>query len=893
VRLQELAASFDREGAHEFRRQAKALVRWGPLADAAWPIGQGIALAEPLRKRYRTTGRLLQAIGRASRSLIERAGANPPLAPQSAFARAHRIRFPIVQGAMTRVSDSPEFAAAVADAGALPLLALALMTEEETRTLLRETRAAVGERSWGVGILGFVPQEKREAQMRAIAQIAPPFALIAGGRPDQAAELESHGVATYLHTPVPGLLCRFLDQGCRHFAFEGRECGGHVGPLFSFPLWQVMVETLLERASDSVLRETRVLFAGGIHDALSAAMVSAIAAPLVERGVEVGVILGSAYLFTEEAVATGAISDCFQRQALDCGRTVVVQTGLGHVIRAAPTPFIDEFEAAREQLLKSAASAEAMRATLDDLGLGRARIASKGLVREGERLVAIDAQRQEREGMFMMGSLATLRQSIVPMAALHESVCQGSADRLAATARETGIPVAAHARSNRARPAKVAIVGMSCLLPGAQQIDRYWRNLLTLPELVTEVPRHRWDWRIMYSEDPKAHDTTYSKWGGFFDEVAFDPLRYGIPPNSMKSLSTSQLLALEVTRWALVDAGYEDGDFDRENTAVIVGTGANGDLEQHYMLRTLLPLVVENLTDDDLQRLPTWTEESFAGVLANVTAGRIANRFDLGGANYTVDEACASGLTVIDLALSELRGGRSNVVLAAGLDFEQTPYFYQGFSRVQAVSPRGRARTFDRDADGIVISEGMAMVVLKRLDDAVRDGDRIYSVIQSATGSSDGKALGMTAPRSIGQRRALRRAYEEAGVSPAQIGLYEAHGTGTPVGDKAEVETIHSTLLGAGASPKSCAIGSVKSLLGHTKAAAGVVGLVKAALALHHRTLPPHANVERPLPDLADPASPLYLLREPRPWLSPAGEPRRAGVSAFGFGGTNYHAVLE
>lgn len=896
VRMREVAKSLEKSAGaagraeSDLRRAARELVGWGPPETNAWPIGQGIALAESLRRRFRSTGRLLQAMDRASETLLEAAAEEPPLAPGSAFARSHGLRFPIVQGPMTRVSDTPKFAEAVSAAGGLPLLALALMREDETRNLLQQTRERLGERPWGVGILGFVPRNRREEQLRAIVEIEPDFALIAGGRPDQAAELEEHGVATYLHVPVPGLLRRFLDQGCRRFVFEGRECGGHIGPLSSFALWQVMTETLLGHCSDAVLREVRLLYAGGIHDSLSAAMVSAQAAPLTARGVEIGVILGSAYLFTREAVETGAVSEAFQREAVECRRTTTLRTGVGHIIRCAPTAFVEEFEATRLRLLESGAPTERMRSALDALGLGRARLASKGLVRDGNALLPVDEERQRREGMFMMGQLATLRDSVVSMADLHESLCAGSVELLTAAA---GLVAAAPAPVRQPMPAEIAIVGMSCLLPGARDLDQYWQNLLDLPELITEVPRHRWDWRLMYSEDPKAPDTTTSKWGGFFDEVPFDPLRFGIPPNSMRFLSTSQLLALEVVRWALTDAGYEQGDFDRENTAVIVGIGANGDQEQHYLVRTLLPLVVENLTEDDLRRLPQWTEESFAGVLANVTAGRIANRFDLGGANYTVDAACASGLTVIDLAISELRNGRSQMVIAAGLDFEQTPYFFQGFSRVKAVSPRGRARTFDRDADGIVISEGMAVVMLKRLDDAVRDGDRIYGVIQAAAGSSDGKALGMTAPRSIGQRRALRRAYEEAGLSPARIGLYEAHGTGTPVGDKAEAETIYATLQQHGARGKSCAVGSVKSLLGHTKAAAGLVGLVKATLALHYRTLPPHANVENPLPELAEPDSPLYLLREPRPWLASDGEPRSAGVSAFGFGGTNCHAVVQ
>lgn len=886
---EELARAPHDEAGRPWRRRAMEILGWGTPGESALPMGQAVGLASRYRQRFHTTGRLIQALQEAGREHLAAAGRTLPLAAGSPLARSHNTRYPLVQGPMTRVSDSPLFAAAVADAGALPLLALAMMGEDAARTMLRQTRERLGDRPWGVGILGFVSAERREEQLVAIAEVRPPFALIAGGRPDQAAALESRGVATYLHVPVPGLLRRFIEQGARRFVFEGRECGGHIGPLSSFVLWESMVEALLEHTPARELEKVHVLFAGGIHDALSGAMVSAIAAPLAERGVRVGALLGTAYLFTEEAVASGAISASFQREALECTDTVELRTGLGHTIRCAPTPFAEEFQAVRQQLLRDKAAAEKIREVLDDLGLGRSRIAAKGLARNGDgELAPVDAERQRREGMYMMGRLATLRGSVLPIAELHADVTEKGSELLK-KAGAAGLG----ARPARTQPAQIAIVGMACLLPGAQDPETLWRNLLQKKETITEIPAHRWDWRLLYSPDPKQPDKSISKWGGFLSEVAFDPLRYGIPPNSMKSLSTSQLLTLEVVRWALADAGYEDGAFDRENTAVIIGAGANGDLEQQFIIRSALPFLVANPGPEVWQRLPEWTEESFAGVLANVTAGRVANRFDLGGANYTVDAACASSLTVVDLALSELRTGRSNMVVAAGLDLEQTPYFYEGFSRVQAFSPRGKVRAFDQEADGIVISEGVVVVLLKRLADAERDGDKIYAVIQSAAGSSDGKGLGMTAPRSIGQRRALRRAYEEAGCSPAAIGLYEAHGTGTPVGDRAELETVVAVLEESGASAKSCAVGSAKSLIGHTKAAAGMVGLVKAALALHYRTLPPHAHVDRPLPALADQESPVYVQAEPLPWLHADGQPLRAGVSAFGFGGTNFHAVVE
>ena len=224
------------------------------------------------------------------------------------MARSHGTRYPILQGPMTRVSDVPEFAARVAEGGALPFLALALMRAPEVKALLAEAQRRLGTLPWGVGILGFVPPELRQEQMEVIREYRPPFALIAGGRPDQGRILEEQGISTYLHVPSPGLLKMFVQQGARRFVFEGRECGGHVGPRTSFVLWNQMVDVLLDASElEAKPDEFHVVFAAGIHDALSAAMVSVIAAPLAERGVRIGVLLGTAYLFTEEAVASGAI----------------------------------------------------------------------------------------------------------------------------------------------------------------------------------------------------------------------------------------------------------------------------------------------------------------------------------------------------------------------------------------------------------------------------------------------------------------------------------------------------------------------------------------------------------------------------------------------------------
>ncbi len=880
-----------------WREKAQPLLGWDESGESAWPMGQTISLAAGLRDRYRTTGRAVQAISQVGQSHLAVAQKLPILSPDSPLAQSHNTHYPIMQGPMTRVSDCTGFAKAVAEGGALPMLALALMKGEQVLKLLQDTKATIGDRSWGIGILGFVPQDLRQVQLEAVRQVKPPFALIAGGRPDQAKQLESEGIATYLHVPTPALLKLFLSQGVLRFVFEGRECGGHVGPLSSFVLWNNMVETLLTETPAELVSEIHVLFAGGIHDAESAAMVAAMAAPLAERGMKVGVLMGSAYLFTEEAVRDGAIEQPFQQVILDCRETVNLETGPGHANRCAITPFAEEFQATRKRLIQEQRSVEEIREALDSLTIGRLRVATKGLVRTEEGIVPVDTETQKQDGMYMIGQVATLRSDVITIAQLHETVSVNSTALL----QKASVPDSL-AGLPTPSPADVAIIGIGTLLPKAQNPEAFWQNIIQQVNCLSEIPETRWDWRLYFNADPQARDKIYSKWGAFLDDVPFDPLKFGIPPKALRSIEPLQLLTLETVRLALEDAGYADGDFDaygsvsnlREHTSVILGAGGGiGDLGSKYAARSEIHQLMGDPGEPVWQRFPEWTEDSFPGLLLNVAAGRVANRFNFGGSNFTVDAACGSSLAAIHLAVRELESGTSNVAIAGGIDTNLSPFSYLCFSKTQALSPNGQPRPFDQSADGIVISEGLAVVVMKRLADAKRDGDRVYGVIKASAGSSDGRALSMTAPHPIGQRRALDRVYRKAGISPKTLGLYEAHGTGTAAGDRAELETVTKLLQDNQANPKSCAIGSVKSLIGHTKSSAGVTGLIKAVLALYHKVLPPHYGVETPLAPITNPNNPVYLLTQPRPWLAHPDYPRRAAVSAFGFGGTNYHVLLE
>ena len=847
------------------------------------PVGQDGSFARPLADRYKTAGGIVQAVRASIADHVAVARELRPLAPGAGTAASRGTVHPIAQGPMTRVSDRSGFAAAVAEGGALPFLALSLMRGDEIRGLLAETAAAVGDRPWGVGILGFVPPELREEQLAVVREMRPPVALIAGGRPSQAAPLEAEGITTFLHVPSPGLLDRFWKDGARRFVFEGRECGGHVGPRSSFALWQRQIDRLRQEGD---LSGVEVFFAGGIHDGRSAAMVAAMAAPLADRGAAVGVLMGTAYVMTAEAVETGAITQTFLDEAIACADTVLLETSPGHATRCVASEYVAAFERRKAELVAAGADVRDMWTELEGLNLGRLRIAAKGIVRDGNGLSEVGDEARRREGMFMIGQVAALRDAPTTIAALHRDVSEG------ATALLDAVAVPAAERRDPAGSMGIAVIGTAALFPGAVDVDEFWANVVSGVDGITEVPAHRWSADRYYDPGAVVRDAgakTPSKWGGFLPDVPFDPLRYGIPPRSITSIGNDQLLSLEVAAAALADAGYADRPFDRERTSVVFGAETGTDLAQAYGFRAALPHFVGDVPDA-LAGIPKLTEDSFPGVLANVIAGRIANRLDLGGANYTVDAACGASMAALSAACGELTSGASDMVLCGGTDLHNGIYDYLLFAATHALSPTGRCRTFDAAADGIALGEGVGCIVLKRVADAERDGDRILAVIDAVAASSDGRSLGLTAPGREGQRRALERAYDRSGVSPASIGLVEAHGTGTVVGDRTELATLTDVYAERGAVPGSTTLGSVKSQIGHTKCAAGIAGMIKAVHALHRGVLPPTLNIAEPNEAHDAKTSPFVFGDAARPWV---GDDRRAAVSAFGFGGSNFHAVLS
>ncbi|PTO62077.1 type I polyketide synthase [Vibrio splendidus] len=460
--------------------------------------------------------------------------------------------------------------------------------------------------------------------------------------------------------------------------------------------------------------------------------------------------------------------------------------------------------------------------------------------------------------------------------------------------------------NKRLKDMPVAIVGMASMFANSRYLNKFWDLISEKIDAITEVPDTHWRPEDYYDSDRTTPDKSYCKRGGFIPEVDFNPMEFGLPPNILELTDTSQLLSLIVAKEVLEDAKLPEG-YDRDKIGITLGVGGGQKIAQSLNARLQYPVLKKvfkssGISDDDSEMLIKkfqdqyihWEENSFPGSLGNVISGRIANRFDLGGINCVVDAACAGSLAAMRMALSELVEGRSEMMITGGVCTDNSPTMYMSFSKTPAFTTNETIQPFDIDSKGMMIGEGIGMVALKRLEDAERDGDRIYSVIKGVGSSSDGKFKSIYAPRPEGQAKALKRAYDDAGFAPHTLGLLEAHGTGTAAGDVAEFGGLNSVFSENNEEKQHIALGSVKSQIGHTKSTAGTAGLIKAALALHHKVLPPTINVSAPNPKLDIENSPFYLNTQTRPWMKRVdGTPRRAGISSFGFGGTNFHVVLE
>ena len=457
----------------------------------------------------------------------------------------------------------------------------------------------------------------------------------------------------------------------------------------------------------------------------------------------------------------------------------------------------------------------------------------------------------------------------------------------------------------------IAVIGVAALFPDAPNLDAFWSNILSAKVSLKEVPDGRWDVGDFWVEGgPKNVDEnkTYSKIGGWVEDFEFDWRRWKIPPGSLNQIDDTQLWAVTVSAAALEQAGYM-GEGSRElpksRTGVIFANALGGENRNLSNHRVWADQFARHAVESGgmpkegqeafkaaiLEGLPKVTEDTMPGELANVVSGRVANLLDLQGPNYSTDAACASTFAAILDACRLLQTRQVDMMVAGASDRTMDPATFAKFSAIGALSP-SHSTPFDSKANGFVMGEGSGALALKRLSDAIRDGDPIQAVIRGVGASSDGRGKGITAPSTRGQIQAVTRAYMQAGYDSTTVDLIEAHGTSTVVGDATELNSLSEAFQNIAAG-ESVAVGSIKSQIGHLKAAAGIAGLIKAIRAVETGTIPPSAGFSAPNENFAWESNPFYVPTEPRAWGASGQHPRRAGISSFGFGGTNFHCAIE
>ncbi len=837
---------------------------------------------------------------------------------------------PIVQGPMANVAERPHLARAVRAAGGMPFVALGALDAAQATEVLEGMTDVPG--PWGVGVIGFEMMPFRDAHLAAVAALgsAGPGAItLAGGGVELARRLAAEGREVWLHTPSAPLAAGALRAGVAAVIFEGREAGGHVGALTSAGLWEdglLVVEAHLAEAGEAPL----VVLAGGIGDARSAAFAAAMAAQAATLGARVVLQVGTAFFFTHDILEAGQITAAYQQAALACRRTVLVGESVGLPLRCAPTPAATVGRSEELGWAAQGLSRAERRLKMETYNLGRTRVAAKGVERDptgAERYRVVPPARQRDEGAFTMGEGAAVTGRLRTVGELMRELTVGAAVLLerramppdrspwgrpgsVVAAPSVPLPAAdARLRTIAARPGgstdpalePIAIVGIGAVLPGAPDVPTFWRNLVEGRDAVRVIPPHRW--RAERYWDPTTAGRVSSKsptpLAAWVAPVTLDSRRFRTPPRELASIDQAQKIALLAAAEAASGLARPLDARARRRAGVVLGNSMGGRRQKDSTLRVRYREVLAALAEDgaldreaqidahldrELFHLDTG---SLAGLLSNVIAGRVASWLDWHGGNFTVDAACAASLTAVTIAVDQLRSGRCDVVLTGGVDTNLSPESYVGFGCAQALSQTGSS-PFSSRADGFVMGEGGAVFVLERLTDALVRGDPVWAVIRGVGQSSDGQSRSVTAPSPEGQRLAIARAHAGLEFGPEGVGMIEAHGTATRLGDRTEAKVLAQRYAGQ---PGPVWLGSVKSNIGHLKSAAGAAGLLKATLAVATGVVPPtlHAGPVDAALGLDD--SPLRLPRRPARFT--AGAPRRAGVSAFGFGGANVHLVLE
>jgi len=846
---------------------------------------------------------------------IDKHLANAPKAvsafANSPVAREMGVRYPFIQGAMTWITDNPDFAKRIAEAGGLATIALGMMDENALEERLGNLSRIMGDFPYAVNIITLNENPFRDVQLAWIKRTRPRFAVIAAGEPSHAADLISAGIETIYIAPNDELLRLAFEKGVRFVICEGSEAGGHVGHYTTLTWAQVILD--LKYRNPALFEGRRIILAGGVCNRETAFMAAMLGAEAVQ--------MGTAYLAVSDIIETGSLRPLYQKMILESepGSTIVTGAATGLRVRSLKTRTIDTICSLERDFVSQKEDEAAFRRKIEALSAGSLCVAARGVnCVDGSILneaTCID------KGQFMSGAAAGTIQRVKSAGELHMELAQGPlADGLPFTgplsqeaiqdhgARVSAKVAMATMRNNRSE--RIAITGMSVVNSLGNSPQDVWAGSLNMESGIRYVPSDRWNHAFFYHPRPGMPEKTYCKFGAF-QNIDVSRKDIDVPPQDFRTMTNSTRLTLWLASKAIRESGLLEIDIPRERIAVLISqnSGEAAATLQDVIIRASISKIM-----GAVNRVVHLSPELQAAVEEEIKAGRMAiddttllgrlncsaggficNKFGFMGPSFSVSAACATSLVALYSAYQMIRNGVIDAAIVGGAEERLTPMHFLEFSALGALAgisgaekpPHQASRPFDFDRDGMVLGEGGGMIVIERESIARRHGARIHAFITSMGASNN--HLGMVESSRITQKIAIRASLAHLPYGPESVDLVECHATATRQGDVEEVHALKSFFP----SNRKTVLTSFKSQIGHTLGASGVNSLIRGVMAMNAGIFPPTLNYRNPDPEIELQGSGLAILPEPETWTRKEGRPRRMQVNAFGFGGSNYVVQLE
>ena len=818
----------------------------------------------------------------------------------SPVAREMGTIYPFIQGAMSSITDVPEFASKVADAGGLPTIALGLMDEKALDRKLGRLSEIMKGRPYAVNVISLAENPFREMHLAWIKKQRPRFVWIAGGDLSPIRELIECGIEVMYIAPDEALLRLALEAGVRYVVCEGYEAGGHVGPNSTITLAQMVLD--LKRRKPSLFQDCRVILAGGIFNRETAFIAAMLGADAIQ--------MGTAYLATQEIVETGALTAFYQRMIVESppGGTVVSGQSTGLRVRSLKTPRVAAVLALEREFAAGHQDERSFRTKIEEMTAGSLCAAARGMDRQGG--TPLDERACLELGQFMSGASAGFIRKAQRLQSFHRELAEGPLVlqcEVRSAEASHGWKRVAPLRNAQER---IAITGMSVINSLGKSPDEVWAASLAMKSGITHVPSSRWDHGLYYDPRPRVPDKTYCNVGAFLDfNVSRNEL--GIPPQDFRTMTQATKITLWLADRAIRASGILESDIPRERIGVLISQ--NSGEAAGTLTNTIIRAYVHDILAASKRALHLTPDQEKAieqelksgrlapddttllGRLNCAAGGFVCNRYGFMGPSYSVSAACSTALVALHCAIQMIRTGIIDAAIVGGGEENLTHLHFLEFSAIGALfgmSGQERpahesSRPFDAERDGMVLGEGGGMIVIERESAARARGARVDAVITGMGASNN--HLGMVESSRITQEIAIRSSFQGLPYGPDAVDMVECHATSTRQGDVEEVRALKAIFDPS----RRTALTSFKSQIGHTLGSSGMNNLIRGVMAMKAGVFPPTINYLHPDPEISLNGSGLFIAAEPLDWQCRAGQPRRFQVNAFGFGGSNYIVQVE